>query len=71
MLYETGVNIYNKRIWSYRIALSFAGISHDSFLVNNFADFLDVTQIKKKKERFRSIVGGVSLQQHLLLEWIL
>ena len=35
-----------------------------SFLVNNFADFLNV---RVKKSRFCPVVGGVSLQQHLLL----
>ena len=34
-----------------------------SYLVNNFADFPDVGL---KKSRFRPVVCGVSLQQHLL-----
>ena len=36
-----------------------------NFLVNNFADFPDV---QVKKSRFCQVVGGVSLQQHLLLD---
>ena len=39
-------------------------IRRESFVVNNFADSLDV-QIKKTP-RFCPVVGGISLQQHLL-----
>ena len=40
-------------------------IAWQRFLVNNFADFPDVVQVKKS--RFRSVIGGVFLQQHPLL----
>ena len=48
MLYETRTLKTSAR-WSHRIASSFAWVSHDSssFLVNNFADFPDVVQVKK------------------------
>ena len=40
-------------------------IALQSFLVNNLADVPDTVQVKNSK--FGSVVGGVSLQQHLLL----
>ena len=58
---ETQTHIYNKHMLITQDYVKFRGrIAWQSFLVNNFADFTDVVQVKKKS-RFRSVVGGVLL----------
>ena len=41
--------------------------ARQSCLVNNFADFPDV--LVKKNQKSNSVVGGVSLQKHLPLDF--
>ena len=66
MLCETRTCIYNKCMLIAQDCIKFRWcIARQSFLVNSFADFLDVVLVKKS--RFRSVISGVSLWQHLLL----
>ena len=46
--------------------VKFRGHTADFFCKHNFAHFLDEVPGKKKPSRFGSVVGGVSLQQHVL-----
>ena len=62
MLYETLAHIYNKCMLIAQDCAKFCGrrahaYAWQRFLVNNFADFLDVVQVKKS--RFCPVVGGV------------
>ena len=59
MLYKTCGRMLNKRMPMARDCVKFCKhIAWQSFLVNNFADFLDVVRVKES--RYGSVIGGVS-----------
>ena len=65
MLYEICAGIYNKCMLIAQESIKFCRrIVWQSFLVNNFADFPDVVQVKNQD--FVTVFVGLSLQQHLL-----
>ena len=61
------LRIYNECMLCEHDCVKFHGhIAWHSFLENNFEEFLDEVRVKSKS-RFRPVVGGILLEQHLLL----